>query len=139
MRNTLVLSMMLALASPMPAAAAAPPAHASTAASSLSAYGAATVVEGSLALAAAAGELVAASVRSAGQSTVVVLEGLSQGMRVSATVLLAGAGALSVAAGDVLRLAGTASGHLLLRGGEVIAFVPDRVGAALFHHERLAP
>lgn len=112
---------------------------ASTTASTLSEHGSAVLLEGSVLLVAGAGELVAASVRTAGESTTVVLDGLLQGARVSATVLLQGAGALTLAAGDVLRLAGTASGHLLVRGSEVLAFVPDQVGNALFHHERLTP
>ena len=57
----------------------------------------------------------------------------------AATVAVLSAGALSVAAGEVLRVAATASGHLLIRGGEVLAFIPGRIGAALLHHERLAP
>lgn len=139
MNRSLVLSTMLVLAAPLSAVAGPPAGASSDVASSLSTHGSAALLEGSLMLAAGAGELAVASLRSAGESTVLVLESLSEGATVSITVALQGVGALSLAAGDVLRLVGTASGHLLVRGSEVLAFVPDAIGASLFHHERLAP
>jgi len=126
-------------------AVAAPPAHAdrsaepSMTASALSTRASAALVEGSVLLLEGASELAVASVRTAGESTLVVMSAVVDGVSVSLTVALEGAGALALAAGEVLRVATTASGHLLIRGGEVLAFIPGQVGAALFHHERLAP
>ena len=84
-------------------------------------------------------ELAVTSVTVAGEGAVVVLEGLSSAGRVSVSVAVDAAAALGIAAGDVIRLAATTSGTLLVAAGEVLAFVPDAAGRHLMHRRRLAP
>ncbi|QGZ39757.1 hypothetical protein IP92_02061 [Pseudoduganella flava] len=66
-----------------------------------------------------------------------VLKNAADGSR--ATVRLSGKAAegLSVAAGTVLDVTATASGHLLVMSGKAIAFIPNEAGKALLHSAKV--
>jgi hypothetical protein len=71
------------------------------------------------------------------RGTVYVLERMSDGARVSLEVLGHGVGAVSLAAGTVVAVSIIGAGIVLSAAGKAIAFVPNELGKALLHHERL--
>jgi hypothetical protein len=70
-------------------------------------------------------------------STVYVLERASDGARVSVEVAGRGAAQASVAAGALVTVSVIGAGVILSAAGEAIAFVPNGLGRALLHNERL--
>lgn len=127
------------------------PAQAQTEASALSAASAlplASVVVGagaaagaSLAapvmLSAAGAGLVVKAVEVGALSTTYVLERASDGARVSIEVARQGASNASVAAGTAVQASVIGTGIILSAGGQAIAFLPNALGRALLHNERL--
>ena len=85
------------------------------------------------------GQFIVAGLEASGSGTVWVLERVSDGARASLQATGEVAGALSVAVGTTLTASTVASGWLLLSAGQVVAFIPNEVGRALLHHERLTP
>lgn len=81
--------------------------------------------------------LVVKGVEVSARGTVYVLERASDGARVSVEVIGRGAGAVSVVAGTVVTVSVIGAGMLLSAAGEAIAFLPNAVGRALLHNERL--
>lgn len=79
--------------------------------------------------------VVAVEATSAG--TVWVLERASDGARASVTLSAQAAGGLSVAAGTVVVVTAFSAGWVLSAAGKAIAYIPNEVGAALLHNERL--
>lgn len=106
--------------------------------SRLSGDASALVVAGSLLSVAAAGSVVVTAVQASGDGIALVLEGASDAG--SATVRLSGQAArgLSIAAGTVLQVVATSTGHVLVLSGKALAFVPNELGKALLHHARAA-
>jgi len=98
---------------------------------------ASVAVAAPVALSAAGAELVVRAVESTAHGTICVLERLSDGARV--TVELAGRGAAqaSLGVGRTVTVSATGAGVVLSAAGEVIAFVPNAMGRALMHNERL--
>ncbi len=98
---------------------------------------ASTVVEGSLTTVGASGMLVVTSVEVLAQGSVVVLKGVSDG--VSVTVQLSGQAiqGLGLASGAIVQASAVATGHILISAGKVIAFIPNELGKALIHHEKV--
>lgn len=92
------------------------------------------VVGGSLALLAAGGSAVVASVTVVGAGTVVVLRGASD----AATASIRIAGAASVVVGSVVDVVAVGTGCVLMSAGRVVAFVPNEVGRALVRQRPLA-
>jgi len=107
------------------------PSHLSTDASAM-------VIGGSLLSVAVAGSVVVVSVAASAEGVVLVLQGAGQAS--TATVRLSGEAArgLSIAAGTVLEVVATSTGHVLVLSGKALAFVPNELGKALLHHERAA-
>ena len=70
-------------------------------------------------------------------STVYVLERASDGARVSVEVAGRGVANASVIAGTLVTVSVIGSGVILFAAGEVIAFVPNALGRALLHNERI--
>jgi len=66
-----------------------------------------------------------------------VLERASDGARASVTLSAAAAGGLSVAAGTAVVVTAFSAGWVLSAAGKAIAFIPNEIGAALLHNERL--
>ena len=79
--------------------------------------------------------VVAVEATSAG--TVWVLERASDGARTSVQLSGQAAGALSLAAGSVVLVTAMSTGWLLSAAGQALAFIPNQLGAALLHNERI--
>jgi hypothetical protein len=116
--------------------AAAPAARAHGAASELSALSALPValsVAVPVGLMASGAVLTVVAVEAASGATVWVLERASDGARFSLT-LSHGA---SVAAGGTLVVSAVAAGWVLSAAGEAVCFIPNELGRALLHDERI--
>lgn len=119
-----------------------------SAVSTLSAMPVASVVVGA---SAAAGAVVAApvllstagtvlvvkTVESTARGTLFVLERASDGAAVSVEVVGRGAGALLVGTGALVTVSVIGAGTVLSVAGEVLAFIPNALGQALLHNERI--
>jgi hypothetical protein len=79
--------------------------------------------------------VVAVEATSAG--TVWVLERASDGARASVTLSAQAAGGLSVAAGTAVVVTAFSAGWVLSAAGKAVAYIPNEVGTALLHNERL--
>ena len=77
------------------------------------------------------------AVQVAAESTVWVLERVSDGVRFSVTFGAELAGASVVVAGTVLSVTVVAAGCILSAAGEAIAFIPNELGRALVYDERI--
>ena len=71
------------------------------------------------------------------RGTVIVLESASDAATVSVQVASAAAGGLALSVGATVVTTVIASGVLLSAAGEAIAFIPNAIGRALLHNERL--
>lgn len=91
----------------------------------------AIVVAGSLAPVVIGGSILVVAVDKVGDGIDLLLESAKDASR--ATVRLSGKAAegLSVAAGTVVNVSATATGHVLVASGKVIAFIPNEAGKAL--------
>jgi hypothetical protein len=69
--------------------------------------------------------------------TVWVLERASDGARASVSLSAQAAGGLSVAAGTAVLVTAMSTGWVLSAAGRAIAFIPNEIGSALLHNERL--
>ena len=77
------------------------------------------------------------AVEASADGTVWVLERASDGARASVTLSAAAAGGLSVAAGTAVLVTAFSAGWVLSSAGKAIAYIPNEIGAALLHNERL--
>jgi hypothetical protein len=78
------------------------------------------------------------AVHASARGTVLLLERASDGARFSVEVAASTLGAASVAVGTVVAVGVIGSGVILSAAGEVIAFIPNAIGRALLHNERVA-
>lgn len=78
------------------------------------------------------------AVEAASDGTVWLLERASDGARASVRISGQAAGAVSQAVGTTLLASATAAGWVLHCAGKAIAFVPNELGRALLHHERIS-
>lgn len=90
-----------------------------------------------VALSTAGAILVVKTVESTARGTLLVLERISDGARASIEVAGKGVAAVSLVAGATVTVSVIGAGAILSAAGEVIAFVPNRLGQALLHNERL--
>lgn len=90
-----------------------------------------------LVLSAAGTVLVVKAVESSVRGTVYVLERASDGARVSVEVLARAAVGGSIAAGTVVTVSVIGAGVVLSAAGSALAFIPNELGRALLHNERL--
>lgn len=90
-----------------------------------------------VALSSAGAVLVVKAVEVGARSTVYVLERASDGARASVEVLHRGAQVASLAVGTTVTVSVIGAGVLLSAAGEAIAFLPNALGRALLHDERL--
>ena len=115
------------------------PAHAADASSPSQAVGETSgiVVAGSLVPVVLAGSVVVVALEKTGEGIDLLLGSAVDGSR--ATVRLSGKAAegLSVAAGTVVDVSATATGHLLVVSGKAIAFIPNEAGKALLHSAKV--
>lgn len=77
------------------------------------------------------------SVTALADGTLIVLERAADGARASVLLASGVAGGLSVAAGTMIVITALATGWLLSATGQVIAFIPNELGRALLHNERV--
>lgn len=133
------LALSLGLMSAVPAAAREPnPSEASGAASGLSVMLPVAVSMTGTALVLSAGAtLTVVAVQATAYGTVWVLQRASDGARLSVRWSADGAKAASMVAGTVLSVAANSAGWLLVSGSEVMAFIPNELGASLIHHEQM--
>lgn len=118
---------------PCAALQAAPgPSQPSAALSDLSA----TVIGGSVLLAAAGGSVVVESVRASGDTLEVVLRSAADASVATVRLSAKAAGGLSLATGTVLEVLASSAGQVLVLSGKAIAFIPNEAGKALLHHAR---
>lgn len=130
--SRLVLVMLLAL-TPVAATRAATP-LASQASSTASALPVVVAVTAPAVLASGVGQLTVVSVQVSAVGSEWLLERASDGVRVGLTV----SGAVSATAGAVVEVSASRAGWILSTAGEVLAIVPNELGRALLHHERLS-
>ena len=69
--------------------------------------------------------------------TVWVLERASDGVRASVTLSAEAARGLSVAVGTVVVVSAVTAGWVLSAAGQAVAFIPNELGKALLHNERI--
>lgn len=81
--------------------------------------------------------LTVVAVEASAEGTVWVLERASDGARASVTLSAAAAGGLSVAAGTAVVVTAFSAGWVLSAAGKALAYIPNEIGAALLHNERL--
>jgi len=126
-------------------------AHAQTDASTLSAVSALPIASVVVGAGAAAGSVIAApallsmagtvlvvkAVEASAYGTVLILERASDGARISLRVARDGLTASGVVAGTTLVVSVIGAGVILSAAGEAIAFIPNALGQALLHNERL--
>lgn len=72
------------------------------------------------------------------RGTVYILERMSDGLRISVELASSAAHQLSDAVGKLVTVSTTASGIILIVAGEVLAFIPNELGQALLHNERVS-
>jgi len=81
--------------------------------------------------------LMVKAVEVSARGTVYLLERASDGVQVSVEVLGKSAAAVSVGVGTMATISAIGAGVLLSAAGEVIAFIPNEIGKALLHNERV--
>jgi hypothetical protein len=116
------------------------PAHAqpnASDASALSALPVAVSVAAPVMILSAGAMLTVVAVQATSTGTLWILERASDGARTSVTLSAQAAGALSVAAGTAVLVTAMSTGWLLSAAGHALAFIPNQLGAALLHNERL--
>ncbi len=106
-------------------------------ASLLSALPIAVSVAAPVMILSAGATLTVVAVQAASHGTVWVLERASDGARASIRLSGQVAGALSVAAGTMVMVTALSTGWVISAAGQALAFIPNQIGAALLHNERL--
>jgi hypothetical protein len=81
--------------------------------------------------------LVVKTIESTARGTVYVLERASDGARASIELTGKAVGGASMVAGSVVTVSVIGAGVILSAVGEAIAFIPNELGRALLHNERL--
>ena len=106
---------------------------ASTKASQHLSEASAVVVVGSIAVVALTGSLVVTGVEKIANGASVMVRDASDASGQSATLMMAGSTAASLAVGQVLQASATGVGYVLIAAGRAIAFIPNEVGRSLLH------
>ncbi len=83
--------------------------------------------------------LVVKSVELSARGTVYVLERVSDGARASIEVAGKVASGVAIAVGTTVTVSVISAGVVLTVAGAVVAFVPNEIGRALLHNERVTP
>jgi hypothetical protein len=81
--------------------------------------------------------LTVVSVQASATGTVWVLERASDGVRSSVKLSTQAAKGLSMVAGTAVLVTAVSTGWVLSAASQVIAFVPNEIGAALLHNEKV--
>jgi len=102
-----------------------------------SVVGTASVSVVPLAFSVAGAALVVKAVEVTASGMVYLLERVSDGTRVSLEVSGRAASAISLGVGTAMVVSVISTGVLLSAAGEVLAFIPNELGRALLHNERI--
>jgi hypothetical protein len=105
--------------------------------SALSMLPVAVSVAAPVALLVSGAALTVVAVEAASGATVWVLERASDGAQASVTLSGAAVGGLSLAAGTVVTCTAFSAGWVLSTAGKAIAYIPNELGRALMHNERI--
>lgn len=135
--TALLVGALLALAAQPGAAARDRPARTASEASAISMVPVALSVAAPVGLLAGGAALTVVAVEAASDGTVWVLERASDGLRASVRFTDAAAGQASVAVATTVVVAAVSTGWILSAGGKALCFVPNALGRALLHHERV--
>lgn len=98
---------------------------------------ASTVVALPVVLSTAGAVLVVKAVEVTARSTVYLLERASDGASASVELISDGVALASIAVGTVVTVSVVGAGVVLSTAGRVLAFIPNALGRALLHNERL--
>ena len=98
---------------------------------------ASTVVALPVVLSTAGAVLVVKAVEVTARSTVYLLERASDGASASVELISDGVAVASIAVGTVVTVSVVGAGVVLSTAGRVLAFIPNALGRALLHNERL--
>jgi hypothetical protein len=98
---------------------------------------ASAVVAVPVALSAGGAALTVVAVEASVDGTAYVLERASDGARASVRIAGSAVGGSAIAVGTVVTVGVIGSGVVLSAAGEMIAFIPNAIGRALLHNERL--
>jgi hypothetical protein len=90
-----------------------------------------------VALSVAGAVLVVKAIELGARGSVCVLERTSDGARVSLNITASGVGAVALSVGSAVVVSTIGAGAVLSAAGEVVAFVPNAIGRALLHNQRL--
>jgi hypothetical protein len=82
--------------------------------------------------------LTVTAVEASAQGAVWVLERAADGARMTVTLSAKAAGGLSVAVGTAVVVSAVSAGWVLSAAGSAIAFIPNEIGTALLHNERVS-
>ena len=102
-------------------------------ASALSALPIGVLSAGPVAIVAVGANLTVRAVEASADGATWVLERTADGARASVKL----AGNASVAVGSSVVVTAVAAGHVLSVAGQAVAFIPNKIGAALLHNERV--
>ena len=105
--------------------------------SALSALPIAVSVAAPLVLLSAGAAFTVVAVDATSAGTVWVLERASDGARASVTLSIAAVGGVSLVAGATVVAVASTAGWVLSAAGKAIAFIPNEIGRALMHNERV--
>jgi len=94
---------------------------------------------GSAPLLAAGTLLTVRAVEASARGTVLLLESASDGGRLSVEVVGRSVGASAAGVGAAVAVSVIGTGVILSAAGEVLAFIPNELGRALLHNERVTP
>lgn len=112
--------------------------HTASEASALSLLPVGVSVAAPVSLLAGGALLTVTAIEASAEGTVWVLERASDGARMSVTLSAKAAGGLSVAVGTVVVVGAVSAGWVLSVAGQAIAFIPNEIGTALLHNERVS-
>jgi hypothetical protein len=105
--------------------------------SKLSALPVAISVATSVMVLSAGATLTIVAVQASATGTVWVLERASDGVRSSVKLSSQAAAGISMVAGNAVLVTAVSTGWVLSAASQVIAFVPNEIGAALLHNEKV--
>ena len=136
-----LIATMVSLSMAVPAALVSSPAmaHAEglSEASALSGLGVAMSVSAPVMLVAGASMMTVVAIDVVAEGTVWVLQRASDGARIVVKWSTLSVGMASVAVGTVITVTAVSAGWVLSTAGEVLALIPNTLGKALLHHERV--
>ena len=136
-----LIATMVSLSMAVPAALVCSPAMAHSdglsEASALSGLGVAMSVSAPVMLVAGASAMTVLAISVVAEGTVWVLQRASDGARIVVTWSTVSVGMASVAVGTVITVTAVCAGWVLSTAGEVLALIPNTLGKALLHHERV--